>query len=109
MQQGAGKPDSRCLRKAEKTEIEGDPLFYTAEGVWEHEPFPGDIAGGKVWGRGAADRAFWQEICGSRVRFAPVVYGSEQMKGMRGLNGNVSVDCLPGAVACRKNLIGLSE
>ena len=60
--------------KMEKTEIEGNLLFYwkgekhdkpivlmshqdvvPAEGVWEHEPFSGDIADGKVWGRGAAD------------------------------------------------------
>ena len=58
----------------EKTEIDGNLLYYwkgksgekpillmshqdvvPAEGVWEHEPFSGDIADGKVWGRGAAD------------------------------------------------------
>ena len=58
----------------EKTELEGSLLFYwkgenhdkpivlmshqdvvPAEGVWEHEPFSGDIADGKVWGRGTAD------------------------------------------------------
>lgn len=26
-----------------------------AEGEWIHEPFSGDIADGKVWGRGASD------------------------------------------------------
>ncbi|MBQ4578302.1 MAG: M20/M25/M40 family metallo-hydrolase [Clostridia bacterium] len=57
---------------------------------------------------GATDCAFWQEICPNCVRFAPVVYGPEQMKGMHGLNENMSVDCLPGAVDFYKNLIGLS-
>jgi carboxypeptidase PM20D1 len=38
-----------------------------AEGVWEHEPFSGDIADGKVWGRGSADTkcsvmAFFQAV-----------------------------------------------
>ena len=47
---------------------------------------------------GATDCAFWQAICPNCVRFAPVVYGPEQMKGMHGLNENISVDCLPGAV-----------
>ena len=57
--------------KLEKTEIDGNLLFYwkgkssqkpillmshqdvvPAEGEWVHEPFSGDIADGKVWGRG---------------------------------------------------------
>ena len=61
-------------RNLEKTEIDGNLLFYwkgkssekpillmshqdvvPAEGEWKHEPFSGDIADGKVWGRGAAD------------------------------------------------------
>ena len=58
----------------EKTDIDGNLLFYwkgkkhdkpivlmshqdvvPAEGEWIHEPFSGDIADGKVWGRGASD------------------------------------------------------
>ena len=60
--------------KLEKTEIDGNLLYFwegkkhdkpvvlmshqdvvPAEGEWEHEPFSGDIADGKVWGRGASD------------------------------------------------------
>ena len=60
--------------KLEKTEIDGNLLFYwkgrssekpillmshqdvvPAEGEWRHAPFSGDIADGKVWGRGASD------------------------------------------------------
>ena len=60
--------------KLEKTEIDGNLLFFwkgkahdrplvlmshqdvvPAEGEWKHEPFSGDIAEGKVWGRGSAD------------------------------------------------------
>ena len=60
--------------KLEKTEIDGNLLFYwkgksserpvvlmshqdvvPAEGEWLHEPFSGDIEGGKLWGRGSAD------------------------------------------------------
>jgi len=58
---------------------------------------------------GATDCTFWQGICDSCIRFAPVIYGPEQMKGMHGLNENISVDCLPGAVDFYKNLIGLSK
>ena len=39
------------------------------------------------------------------VRFAPVVYGPEQMKGMHGLNETIGMDCLPGAVDFYKRLI----
>lgn len=70
----------------EKTEIDGNLLFYwkgkssaqpillmshqdvvPAEGSWLHEPFSGDIADGKVWGRGASDTkcsvmAFFQAV-----------------------------------------------
>ena len=73
-------------RHLEKTEIDGNLLFYwkgkrhdkpivlmshqdvvPAEGVWEHGPFSGDIADGKVWGRGASDTkcsvmAFFQAV-----------------------------------------------
>ncbi|MBQ9911857.1 MAG: M20/M25/M40 family metallo-hydrolase [Firmicutes bacterium] len=58
----------------EKTEIDGSLLYFwkgksserpvvlmghqdvvPAEGTWEHAPFSGDIADGKIWGRGSAD------------------------------------------------------
>ena len=70
----------------EKTEIDDNLLYYwkgksserpvvlmshqdvvPAEGEWLHEPFSGDIADGKVWGRGSADTkcsvmAFFQAV-----------------------------------------------
>ncbi len=70
----------------EKTEIDGSLLFHwkgkhadkpivlmghqdvvPAEGKWLHEPFSGDIADEKVWGRGSADTkcsvmAFFQAV-----------------------------------------------
>ena len=61
-------------KNLEKTEIDGNLLYkwegksherplvlmshqdvVPAEGKWEHEPFSGDIADGKVWGRGSSD------------------------------------------------------
>lgn len=64
----------RVHRELEKTEIDGNLLYYwkgdsgekplvlmshqdvvPAEGEWLHAPFSGDIEGGKVWGRGASD------------------------------------------------------
>ena len=70
----------------EKIEIDGNLLFFwkgrsdkkplvlmshqdvvPAEGEWIHPPFSGDIADGKVWGRGASDTkcsvmAFFQAV-----------------------------------------------
>ena len=54
---------------------------------------------------GATDSRFYQDICENVVRFAPVIYGPEQMKGMHGVNETIGIDCLPGAVDFYKNLI----
>ncbi len=54
---------------------------------------------------GATDARFYQDICESCIRFGPVVYGPEQMKGMHGIDENIEYSCLPGAVDFYKNLI----
>lgn len=54
---------------------------------------------------GATDSRFYQDVCDHCIRFAPIVYGPEQMKGMHGLNENIEVACLPGAVDFYKNII----
>ena len=58
---------------------------------------------------GATDCRFYNDVCDSCVRFAPVVYGPEQMKGMHGIDENIETNCLPGAVDYYKNLIRLQE
>ena len=54
---------------------------------------------------GATDAYHYQRICDAVVRFAPVIYGPEQMKGMHGVNENIEYRCLPGCVDFYKNLI----
>ena len=68
------------------------------------ETFPGLPVSPYVM-TGATDAQFYQPICPSCIRFAPVIYGPEQMKGMHGLNENMEYNCLPGAVRFYKNLI----
>ena len=68
------------------------------------EVFPGCPSSPYVM-TGATDARFYQEICGNVVRFAPVIYGPEQMKGMHGLNENIEYACLPGAVAFYTRLL----
>lgn len=54
---------------------------------------------------GGTDARFYEDVCDSGVRFTPVIFGPEQMKGMHGIDESMSVECLPGAVDFFKNLI----
>ena len=54
---------------------------------------------------GATDARNYERIADHVVRFAPMIYGPEQMKGMHGLNENLEYNCLPGAVDFYRNLI----
>ena len=82
--------------------IQGE-AFQTVQRTVE-KTFP-SCAGSPYVMTGATDSRFYQEICKNVVRFAPVVYGPEQMKGMHGVNETIGIDCLPGAVDFYKNLI----
>ena len=84
------------------TDIRGE-AFRTVQRVIG-ETFPG-CAGSPYVMTGATDARFYEKICENVVRFAPVIYGPEQMKGMHGLNENIRYDCLPGAVDFYRNLI----
>ena len=83
-------------------DIQGE-AFQTVQRVIR-QTFPG-CAGSPYVMTGATDARHYQEICENVVRFAPVIYGPEQMQGMHGLNENIEFDCLPGAVDFYKNLI----
>ena len=84
------------------TDIHGEAFRLVRETV--AETFPG-CAGSPYVMTGATDSRFYQDICDNVVRFAPVIYGPEQMKGMHGLNENIEISCLPGAVDFYRNLI----
>ena len=58
---------------------------------------------------GATDARFYSKICDSCVRFAPVIYGPEQMKGMHGLNENIECNTLAGAVDFYKKIITMHK
>ncbi len=54
--------DGSLLMKWEGTDESLEPVLFMnhqdvvdAEGTWKHEPFSGDIADGRVWGRGTLD------------------------------------------------------
>ncbi len=54
---------------------------------------------------GGTDAKYYQEICDACIRFSPVVYGPDQMKGMHGLNENLDTFSLPGAVDFYKAVV----
>lgn len=54
---------------------------------------------------GGTDARFYGEICDACIRFSPIVFGKEQMKGMHGLNECVETSSLPGAVDFYKAII----
>ena len=58
---------------------------------------------------GATDCSFYPGVCDNCVRFAPVVYGPEQLKGMHGIDENIETNCLPGAVEYYKTIVRLQE
>ncbi|MCR5665072.1 MAG: M20/M25/M40 family metallo-hydrolase [Oscillospiraceae bacterium] len=84
------------------TDIGGEAWRFAVRTV--EETFPGVPACPYVM-TGATDARFYQAICDSVIRFAPVIYGPEQMKGMHGVDENIGIDCLPGAVDFYRNLI----
>ena len=84
------------------TDINGE-AFRTVQQVIA-DTFPG-CPGSPYVMTGATDARNYERICDSVVRFAPVVYGPEQMKGMHGINENIEISCLPGAVDFYRSLI----
>ena len=77
--------------------------FKLAESVIE-EVFPGLPVIPYVM-TGGTDARHYQQICDACLRFSPVIYGPEQMKGMHGLNENIDTYSLPGAVDYYKAII----
>ena len=86
----------------EPVDIHGEGFKLVEETI--AKTFPGLPSSPYVM-TGATDAQFYQPICKNCVRFAPVIYGPEQMKGMHGINENIEYNCLPGAVRFYKNLI----
>lgn len=87
-------------------DLEGEPFAITAAAICECFPGVGVLP---YVVTGATDARFYGEVCDSCVRFSPVNYDPEQMKGMHGLNENIESGCLPGAVDYYKTMIRAQE
>ena len=88
------------------TDIHGEGWSFVVRAI--EKTFPGLAASPYVM-TGGTDARFYQEICDSCIRFAPVIYGPEQLKGMHGIDENITCDCLPGAVDFYKTLIDMNK
>ncbi|MBE6014209.1 MAG: M20/M25/M40 family metallo-hydrolase [Lachnospiraceae bacterium] len=66
--------------------------------------FPGIVASPYILA-GGTDASFFDDICDTVVRFAPVIYGQEQLECIHAVNENIETNCLPGCIDFYKNLI----
>lgn len=87
-------------------DITGDAFRLVVRTI--EEVFPG-LAYTPYVMTGGTDARFFNEICDNCIRFSPLIYGPEQMKGMHGLNENMEYSSLPGAVDFYKTLIRLND
>lgn len=87
-------------------DIKGDG-YKTIERAVE-KTFPG-LAKSPYVMTGATDAQFYQPVCKNCIRFAPVIYKPEQMRGMHGINENIEYSCLAGAVRFYENLIKIDK
>lgn len=84
------------------TDLNGEAYLFIKDTI--EKSFPGIVESPYVM-TGATDAQFYQEICDNVIRFAPVIYGPEQMKGMHGIDETLEYACLPGCVDFYKELI----
>ncbi len=54
---------------------------------------------------GATDARFYGDVCDACVRFSPVIYDSQQLSAMHGIDENIDCGCLPHAVDYYKQII----
>lgn len=87
-------------------DINGDAFKMVTKAI--EEVFPG-LAYSPYVMTGGTDARFYGEICPNCIRFSPLIYRPEQMKGMHGLNENMGIDSLPGAVDFYKAVIRLND
>ena len=83
-------------------DIRGDAYRLVADTV--KKTFPGCISSPYVL-TAATDAAFYDAICDNCIRFAPIVYGPEEKRGIHGVDEALRYDCLPGAVDFFTHLI----
>lgn len=54
---------------------------------------------------GGTDARFYADVAETSIRFTPIIFGPQQMKGMHGIDECVDIRCLPGAVDYFRELI----
>ena len=84
------------------TDLKGDAWKLVTQTI--KEVFPG-VGVSPFILTGGTDARFYERICEHVLRFAPVVMGPEEKKGIHAADESISVSCLPGCVDFYKQLI----
>ena len=77
------------------TDMSGSAYRYVTEIA--EKTFPGCMCAPLVL-TAATDCSFYDEICDSCIRFAPIVYSLRERSSIHGVNEALPYNCLPGAV-----------
>ncbi len=88
------------------TDIRGSAYRYIETTV--SRVFPGCVSSPFI-PTAATDCAFYDSLCDSCIRFAPVIYSPEERRSIHGVNEALQYNCLPGAVDFYKSLIAHSD
>ena len=83
-------------------DIHGEAYHLVSDTV--AKTFPGCLSSPYIL-TAATDATFYDSICDNCIRFAPIVYGPEEKRGIHGVDEALRYDFLPGAVDFYKNLI----
>ena len=92
----------KAYKSCRPVDMSNEAFKYVEDVV--NEVFPGLPAVPYVM-TGGTDAKFYDRICPACIRFSPVLYGPDQMKGMHGLNECIDTVSLPGAVDYYKTII----
>jgi len=87
-------------------DLNGIPFTMTKECI--HKVFP-NVGIMPYVVTGGTDSRFFDPVCDNCVRFSPIMFTSEQLNGMHGINENLIISTLPKAVDYYKELIRIQE
>ncbi|MGI5977219.1 MAG: M20/M25/M40 family metallo-hydrolase [Candidatus Limivicinus sp.] len=81
--------------KSTPADLEGEGYRLVEDTI--HKIFPGVEVTPYIL-LGATDSRYFEEICGSCIRFAPFIIDDQQFNSLHAVNENINIETLPGAV-----------
>ena len=87
-------------------DLNGEPFRMTVECIKKNFPQLGIMPYVVI---GGTDSRFFDPVCDACVRFTPTAVNKDQMSRMHGIDENININVLPGAVDYYKTLIKMQE